>query len=175
MTPYSDPSPHCSELTPGPDKLQKSHRGGTASARSPQSEFGGLQRLGKSWPRGSLSKESCGLPDPSALAGGHVVPASSLWLSHRLVAQQSGMWTVPPQSGKGAAEGPVSLSNPVVLTAARTGLSLMAGAGRGSDCSPSIERPPLEALGRPRGLQHPRPLDTERQGRACPSQRKNTR
>lgn len=52
-----------------------------------------------------------------------------VWLSHKLVAQLSGMQTVPPQSGEGAAEGPVSLSSPVVSTAARTGLSLTAGAG----------------------------------------------
>lgn len=53
-----------------------------------------------------------------------------VWLSHKLAAQLSGMQTVPPQSGEGAAEGPVSLSSPVVSTA-RTGLSLMAGAGGG--------------------------------------------
>lgn len=97
-----------------------------------------------------------------------------VWLSHKLAAQLSGMQTVPPQRGEGAVEGPVSLSSPVVSTAARTGLSLMAGAGEGgtSDYSPSMGRPPqlLEAPGRPPGLQHhrsPPPPNTVHQGKAC--------
>lgn len=113
----------CSELTPGPHKLQKRH---CLCLVSPDRAWRSLAHGAASARKAEvLQTPSC----PRWLSRGSYL--WFVWLSHTLAAKLSGMHSPSPKWGEGAVEEPVSLSSAVVSTAARTGFSLIVGQGVG--------------------------------------------